>query len=275
MRTWFKDLLVLIAVFALLLGGLFAYTHVWPPAVIVESSSMMHPDSEVHYGRIGTIDPGDLVLVKSVDAPTDIGTLMENSPGHYGKPGDVIIYYSANDRASVPIIHRAVAWVEPTPDGNFRARWDPSADCVDGATKNATDAHWCDYGPGGVTITSVGLVHFSPAEPGFITKGDNPVSNYAPDQMLGIARDARGHPSVVPMSWIEGKARGELPWIGLLKLSLAGKANERNPPKDWTHILSAYAPTDLWVCLAITLAVVIGGPLLWDAAKAYRVKHPK
>lgn len=274
MRPWLKDLVVLVVVFAVLLGGLFAYTHVWPPAVIVQSSSMMHPDSEVRYGRVGTIDPGDLVLVKSVNAPTDVGTLVENSPGHYGKPGDVIVYYSANARSSTPIIHRAVAWVEPTADG-FRARWDPASDCVGGAAKDASDAHWCDYGPGGVTIPSVGLEHFSPNEAGFITKGDNPVTNAAPDPVLHISRDAQGRASVVPMEWIEGKARGELPWIGLLKLSLAGKPNEPNPPKEWTHILNAYAPTDLWVCLALTLTVIVGGPIAWDGVKAYRAKHPK
>src|SRR5438094_5850014 len=215
MRPWAKDALILLAAFAIRLGGTFAYTHVWPPAVIVESSSMMHADAEVRYGRVGTLDPGDLVLVKSVASATDVGTLVENSPGHYGKPGDVIIYYSANDRSRVPIIHRAIAWVEPTSDG-YRARWDPHADCVGGATKDASDARWCDYGHEGVTIPVVAVSGFKPTQPGFVTKGDNPYSNTRTDPDLAIAHDAAGRPSVVLLAWVEGKARGEVPWLGLI-----------------------------------------------------------
>ena len=46
-----RDAVVLVVVFVVLLGGLYLYTGTWPPAVIVESSSMMHPDNEVSYGR--------------------------------------------------------------------------------------------------------------------------------------------------------------------------------------------------------------------------------
>ena len=49
--------------------------------------------------------------------------------------------------------------------------------------------------------------------------------------------------------------RGELPWLGLIKLSLSGKRNENNPPSTWLKVGSAYAPKDLWVMLAVSLFV--------------------
>jgi signal peptidase I len=289
-----RDGLVLIAVFAVLLGGLFLYTGTWPPAVIVESSSMMHADNEVPYGRFGTIDPGDLVLVKSIDSPEDVLTLVENGPTHYGKPGDVVVYFPNNNRGpgTTPIIHRAVAYVEIRGSGEdvmYRVRWDPAKDCEGGATKDPADARWCVYGQDGVYIPSVPVARlgsstqnpqpYKPDHTGFLTKGDNPVSNRNIDQVSGLA-------TTVQLSWVEGKGRGELPWLGLIKLSLSSHPNERNPPPQWFHVCvvliscgdashpgGAWAPDDLWVMLAVSLFILVGVPLLYDAYKAIRARR--
>src|SRR5581483_7729062 len=159
-----RDALVLVAVFAVLLGGLYAYTGTWPPAVIVESGSMMHKecgagevapacDPSIHYGRFGTIDPGDLVLVKKVSSIDDVQTQVEGGPSRYGKPGDVIVYFPANNHDRTPIIHRAVAYVDVAGSGTnttYRVRWNPDAPCVGGATKDPADAKWCVYDNKGV-----------------------------------------------------------------------------------------------------------------------------
>ena len=278
-----RDALVLVAVFALLLGGLYAYTGTWPPAVIVESSSMMHRDDEVSYGRIGTIDPGDLVLVKHVDSPDDVVTLLDGGRERYGKAGDVIVYFPYNDRSPgrTPIIHRAVAYVEVEGSGaetKYRVRWDPEAECEGGAVKSG-DGRWCEYGAEGVYVPSVPIARlgstpqtpqpYKPEHSGFLTKGDNPFTNRNIDQVSGLSQ-------AVELDWIEGKGRGELPWLGLIKLSLQGRANERNPPDSWTKIGSAYAPSDLWTMLGISLFILVGVPLIYDAYKAIharRVKH--
>ena len=277
---WVRDTLVLVAIFAVFLGALYVYTGTWPPAVIVESGSMMHADNEVSYGRIGTIDPGDLVLVKRVGSVEDVQTLVEGGPTHDGKAGDVIVYFPSNDRARTPIIHRAVAYVEILGDaGNptgYRVRWNADAPCEGGAAKDPADAHWCVYDRNGILIPSVPVDQpqnrgppraYRPVASGFMTKGDNPATNAQTDEVAGIS------PAPVPLAWIEGKARGELPWLGLVKLALAGRVNEPNAPGTWTHVGSAYAPKDLWVCLAISLTVIIGGPLAYDGYKSYRERR--
>lgn len=293
LRPAVRDAIVLVAVFAVLLGGLYAYTGSWPPAVIVESGSMMHPDSEVTYGRFGTIDPGDLVLVKDVDEIDDITTMLEGGRDRYGKAGDVIVYYPGNDHGRTPIIHRAVAYVLVEGSGDSRTylvRWNAEAPCEGGATKVERDGRaWCQYDETGVYVPSVPIQDFGssradpnpyrPSRSGFITKGDNPATNPQTDQLSGLSRDENGNPSPVQIEWVEGKSRAELPWLGLIKLALASKANEPNPPRDaqgnilWTKIGSAYAPKDLWVMLGITLFLLVGVPLIYDGYKALAARR--
>ncbi len=270
-----RDLLLGIALLALVLGGLYIYTGTWPPAVIVESGSMMHADSEVTYGRIGTIDPGDLVLVKHVKGPEDVGTLVEGSRGSYGKPGDVLIYHPGGDAAATPIIHRALAYIEVRPGPLYWVRWSDEAPCEGGASKARDEGHsWCVYAGNGVLVPSASLgvpgpggslQPYRPQATGFVTKGDH---NAYIDPVGPISHDAQGRPSPVLAGWIEGKARGELPWLGLVKLALAGKPNQPDPPADWTKVGSAYAPRDLWVMLAVSLGLLVGAPLGWDAWRA-------
>ena len=280
-----RDALILVGVFVLLLGGLFLYTGTWPPAVIVESGSMMHRDTEVSYGRFGTIDPGDLVLVKEVDSIDDVRTLVEGGKERYGMAGDVIVYYRANDRAQTPIIHRAVAYIDVKDvngEKEYWVRWNPDAPCEWEATKAPGDDAWCVYDERGVYIPSVPIAGFgsTPRDPnpykpirsGFMTKGDNPVTNPQTDQVTQLSRDAQGNPSPVQLEWIEGKARAELPWLGLIKLSLAPQPNERNPPPAWVQVGNAWAPKDLWVMLGISLFLLIGVPLIYDIYKAVRAR---
>ncbi len=259
-----RDALAVLAALALLLAGLYAYTHTWPPAVIVESSSMRHAQGP--FGRIGTIDPGDLVAVKAVSSPDDVQTMVEGGRSRYGLPGDVLVYFPANDRASTPIIHRAIAYVVAQGE-SYRVRWDPDAPCVGGADK---DGSWCVYGSSGVTLPVIGLADYRPAATGFITKGDNPATNADADVVNGISHDARGRPSIVRPEWVEGKARGELPWLGLVKLAIAGHPNEQDPPASYVTIGWASAPGDLWIMLVVLLVVLIGGPLVGDLVAARR-----
>lgn len=226
---------------------------------------MMHDTRQVGFGRLGTMDVGDMVVVKRVGAASEVETLVEGGRARYGLPGDVIVYFPANDRASTPIIHRAIAYVEPVYDG-YRVRWGASA-CVGGATKQGG---WCHYGPSGVTLPQISLADYRPEAAGFITKGDNPVTNLEPDVTSGISHDAKGRPSIVRVAWVEGKARGEVPWLGLVKLTFAGEPNEHDPPASYLTILWASAPRDLWTCLALTLVVLVGGPFAWDWARRRR-----
>jgi signal peptidase I len=292
-----RDILVLIVVFGLLIGGLYAYTATWPPAVIVESGSMMHADNEVTYGRLGTIDPGDLVLVKNVTTPDDVMTLVENGTHRYGKPGDVIVYFPADNRlpGHTPIIHRAVAYVVVEGSGSnatYYVRWSDQDPCVGGAVKvtdlsleGSAKHSWCQYDSKGVLVPDVPIAQlgssasnprpYVPVRTGFLTKGDNPATNTQTDQLSGLSRDERGVSSPVQMSWIEGKARGELPWLGLIKLAVSSRVNEPNAPAAWVRVGNAYAPKDLWVMLAVSLFVLVGVPLIYDGYKAVQLRRGK
>jgi len=257
-----KDLLYAVLIVGGVLGTLTLYTHVWPPMVVVESGSMMHADADVPYGRFGTIDPGDMVLVKKLDGPRDAETYAEGGRDRFGKSGDVLVYYPQNNRGRVPIIHRAMTWVDVQGTGvdrSYRLMWE--------GTEQVFDER-------GIFLPELGFDStrgysreegYKPSASGYLTRGDNPVTNRVADQAMGLA-------SVVEPEWVQGKARGELPWFGLIKLAVSAcespPCNQRSVPPTWSRIFYAAAPTDLWVMLAVALAVVIVLPLAYDVVKA-------
>jgi signal peptidase len=85
---------------------------------------------------------------------------------------------------------------------------------------------------------------------GFVTKGDH---NSAVDPL------ATDH-GPVDISWVVGKARGEIPWFGLLKL--------------WTtDTLGSTAPSNSVRNLWITVAFIIVTPVIVDIFLTYREKR--
>ncbi len=131
------------AMILFLVVGLWAHTGSMPPLVVVESSSMIH---EVD-GEVGSIDAGDLILVKDSSFES-IVTFAESTdpdnPSHgysmHGMNGDVIIYQKNGDPGT-PIIHRAILRVEPsqtlTPDRNVSSDSNNSEHCPNGGTWDA------------------------------------------------------------------------------------------------------------------------------------------
>lgn len=241
-----RDIVLVVLGLMVLLGGLWTYTgQPFPsssPLVVVESGSMMHPDPA--YGRVGTIDPGDLVLVKDVDGPDDVTTAYgPNERTGYGGQGDVIVYRPHDRSDLTPIIHRAITWVEVTeqtgPDGETERRYS----YYDARGELLVDQQ-------SVTLESVRIRDMRPMASGFVTKGDNPATNAVADQVSHVPG------SLVEPSWIIGKARGEIPWIGLVKLALSG-----NPvPADTTdqcRFLLAWSPCDTWVMLASSVGILL------------------
>lgn len=296
-----RDLLIAGVVVGGILLGLFLYTGNWPPPVVVESNSMMHVDpdeynckgsrgdptcqpgstraADVPFGRFGTIDPGDLVLVKEIDSVAEVETFAQGGEEHYGLPGEVIVYYTRNQRDSTPIIHRAMTFVDRDdgPSGTtytvqWAAEWEPP-ESAESCDLDASGRGTCTFGSEGVEIDELGLQ--SPRSfqhSGFITKGDNVVGNFAADQRLSSPR-LPSEP--VEGAWIQGVARGELPWFGLIKLSLTGpikNAEMSSHDYFWT-IGSMAAPKDLWVMLFVGLGVVALAPVGVDYA-IHRYREP-
>ena len=168
---------------------LFAISGVWPPLVAVESDSM-----DPH------LQKGDLVLVVEEDrfAPefaageTGIVTAetgAEHDYARFGGPGDVIVYQPNGIAATTPIIHRAHLYVEQ--GENWYERADPEF----------VDADSCN-----------GLPACPAPATGFITKGDNEVTNDYYDQQRGIS-------TVVEPEWVKGRAVLRIPWLGWIRLA--------------------------------------------------------
>lgn len=247
---------------ALAVGGLAAATGgVWPPIVVVESGSMMHPLPETEYGRFGTIDVGDIVFIRAVDGREDVTTWAQGGELRYGRPGDVIAYAPNGDRLNTTVIHRAIAYIEvgrgPTDRVEYRLYW------VDGEVKT--------WGPEGIYFPELGFdesfgftprAGYKPAYSGFVTKGDNAFSNPATDQALGITK-------IVEPAWVVGRVYGEVPWLGLAKLALtSGQTNPAVP--GWERVGNAFAPLELWSMFFLTLAAIVLVPLSIDTWRAWR-----
>ncbi|SFR32455.1 S26 family signal peptidase [Halogeometricum limi] len=181
---------VLVSVSAVVALGLllFAISGVWPPMVAVESGSM---EPEMYRG--------DLVFITAPDRFTpgyafedtgivtvDIGT--EEGYTSFGGAGSVVVF-DPPSRIGSPIIHRAHFHVEKGEN------W------YDKANPDYINAENCEE------------LRYCPApHAGFITKGD---ANARYDQASNIAEPVRPE-------WIEGVARLRVPYLGYVRLELAG-----------------------------------------------------
>lgn len=312
---WVRDLVIVGLGLLLLLGSLSLYTGQamfgGTPLVAVESGSMMHgprtpcptdhcPDGvdAPGFGRVGTIDPGDLVLVKKVRSLEEVETAFDAGDREgYGGHGDVIVYNPS--RVGTPLIHRAVLTLlvengtcQPGVDCIYRipetcdARF---ADFVPEGTDNATWQKYCQGSGDPITMRlSRGdlWLEFS-AYPcsstcgeirsGLITKGDN---NPTMDQTVPLGRNPPGLVCCpVALEDIRGKARGEIPWLGAVKFMLAGndaycrfRCGDPTPTPQWT-ILQATAPRDIWICLFLSVAVIVAVP--WGIERWAKVRRAR
>jgi len=241
------------------------------PVVVVTTGSMMHcdnyqapgsdkgsgcvPDS---WGRLGTIDPGDLVFVRAVDSADDVTTAAQHGDNHYGKSGDVVVYRPAGQGGRTPIIHRALFWVQVNSDGTFTVPEfgldrSPTLD-VPGARTFSGDRDGCDL-THAFEPQHTDWPGMAPEErSGFVTRGDN---NPSADQCSGIP------PARLP--WVIGKARGEVPWIGLVNLLWGDIRGETS------HF--AESGGDSKTMFFVTVAVVVAAP--WVVEMALRRRRAR
>ena len=276
-----RDLAVAFLIVAIVMGLLTAYTRVWPPMVVVESDSMQHANAE---SMIGAIDTGDLVLVQTVSVASDVTTYVQgrvSGYSTYSNYGDVIVFYKSADRADTPVIHRAIIYLVPNATGGFdapslqppfpRAEW--RGENFSGGGPAETP-----FGLQSVTLVGVGAwpkqqggsfhrqdltfasTGFSVS--GFLTKGDHNQASFDSGS--------------VPVGRILGKARGELPWFGLLKLTLfPGRSG--CCPGGWGTTGDNGAPKNSWDALLVSLVLIVLGPFLaefgWSYVREWREKR--
>src|SRR5439155_756042 len=75
-----RDLLVAGIIVVIVLVGIYVYTGVWPPLVVVESQSMQHSGTESHFG---VIDTGDMVFQQAAPNRADVVTYLEGRASGY------------------------------------------------------------------------------------------------------------------------------------------------------------------------------------------------
>jgi signal peptidase len=258
-----RDVVVAIVAVLIILTALWAYTGQWfgAPMVAIESGSMMHANEP--FGRLGTIDAGDMVLLVKVNKRSDVvtfGSAREQGKEGlqtYGNYGDVVVYRKYGDFAEEQIIHRAMCWVEVGDSGNERTY---------------TITEYGIYNQTSLLIPELGIESPSggPYTPnwdhsGFITKGDNPFTNRECDQMGGISTE------LIKLEWISGKARMELPWIGTINLFFNDLASGSfwNGKKDVTI---NNVQSDCVTCLIILIVVLVSIPVSLDLYDYYKTK---
>jgi signal peptidase len=239
-----RDIVVALLAVLIVLAILWTYTGQWfaAPMVAIESGSMEHTDPP--FGRYGTIDAGDMVLVVNVDSHDDLIVHGENFGGaqalgdpnnfYYSDWGDVIIYKPLGRDDVSQIIHRLMCWVDVNTDGD------------------QTQFTIQEYGITNVTsinIPELGLRNSKPAwtHSGYLTKGDN---NNVVDQISDIC------PQPIKLSWITGKARLEIPWLGTINLFFEDLLNGKNTVSN-VH-------EDSIISLVIVIAILIAIPIILD-----------
>jgi len=246
-----RDVLVaLLAVFIILML-LWAYTGLWfaLPMVSIESGSMEHANPP--FGRLGSIDAGDMVLVQKISSASDIiphggpisGAEAQHGWQTYGGYGDVVIYKPMGRTDISQIIHRAMCWVDVSMT-NGRVSY--------------TIRDFGVYNQTTLTVPELGLYDRDPGwnHSGLLTKGDN---NQICDQISTIC------PQPVKTEWISGKARGEIPWFGTINLFVQDLLHG-------THSVTNVHGDSL-VCLGIVLALLISIPIVLDVRDYYHRKR--
>ena len=254
-----RDILVALLAVLIILTALWAYTGQWfgTPMVAIESGSMMHDDEP--YGRLGTIDAGDMVLLVKVNNRNDVVPYCEaieqgdDGVHTYGMYGDVIVYRRLGDTDDDQIIHRSMCWVDVTTEGN---------------TTKYTIEEYDIYDEETINIPELGLHNKKPnpawTHSGYITKGDN---NDVIDQISDIC------PQPIKLEWISGKARSELPWIGTINLFFNDLTNGRFGEGSAEPATVNNVPGDSLVCLFILIAILISIPIGLDFYDYYREKN--
>jgi signal peptidase len=260
-KLWLRDVGVAVAILVFVLLGMYAYTGVWPPLVVVESQSMQHGDQTSY---IGVIDTGDLVFVQGAPQRSDVITYIEGrATGYstYGDYGDVIIFHPNADVSVTPIIHRAMLWVRPNGTGLVDVPDLSLLPLADWGAQSATgQPTHSPYHIRSAWIRGMGFNHdlnisfafdsitgLGTRGPGFVTMGDNNAFHECQSGVPCSGGYDRGWFAI--QSDIIGHARGEIPWFGLLKLLLSpasqgccnGWGDPTAPPNSWTDLAVAIA----------------------------------
>ena len=188
-RDILTSLLIVLAIGVLL----FVASGVWPPMVAVESGSMEPNIKEGDLIFIADHErfPPDEAIVNDGTStgivPADVAERHERTT--FGGHGDVIVFQPDGNAGRTPIIHRAMFWVDEGENW-----YDRAAPAAIGSAEN------CEA-----------LDHCPAPHAGFITKGDNTLTNRQYDQASRLS-------SPVRPEWVVGTAKIRVPHLGRVRL---------------------------------------------------------
>ncbi len=211
---WIALLAVVVAVVAVQ-----AYLQVVPPVTVISSGSMQHSDN----WQSDVLNTGDMALVKKVSSVSQVVTYVQGrntGMKTFGEYGNVVIYKAP---VGTLIIHRAILYLswhngQPVVGGYHNQSW-----------LSVTNDH--------IIVRDMGYAHrnllinigdFHNVS-GFITTGDYNLGtlNISYDSQLNAyaAADQDGifqfNDPPVNVSQILGKAVLDIPWLGLIKLTVS------------------------------------------------------
>lgn len=246
-----KKFALAIGVLVVIVGGgyaaLVAYTGFTVPFSSVVSESMQHDDDR---SEIGAIDTGDIVLVRD-PSKVEIHSYVDGvktGDSSFGKSGSVIIY---NRDGQNPVIHRAILWLDYNGNGtwsapsllNIMGDWyytytdysDPAHPEGKQVRVSSEDGVYSIRGTLTLNIDgktpSINLDTLRVKESGFLTMGDNPVTNPNFDQSSGIVSH------LVSMEDIRSVPVLEIPWLGSLKLLINGNDHLEHVPNSLPSLI--------------------------------------
>lgn len=199
----------------------------------------------------------------------------------YGDFGDVIVFPEPGGRPT-PFVHRAMAYVV----------WNATADAFDVPDLAVLpDAEWDAWDANGTqTEQPFGISQFLLYDAGWrrdldiyfnLTRGERAlaVGGVGTEGFLTMG-DNNAYTTltkvdrwVVPGPSILGRARGEIPWFGLIRLTLF--PSEQGCCEAWgsTHPVRG-APANSWTSLDVSLALLIGVPAGLSVLDFYLDRHP-
>lgn len=234
-----KRFLITIGIIGIILiggyAGLVIHSGFGTPFSVVMSESMQHDDTR---SQIGCIDTGDVVIVQSPEK-ADIVSYVEGTITGYstfGDYGSVIIYERGNGHN--PVIHRAIIWLDYNASTNSWSA--PSLKDYKGEWSCETK----DYNNLQGTLTFYNLTQSGKTieirldslgkNSGFLTLGDNPVTNTSFDQPGTI-----NHP--VTLEEIKSVPIAEIPWIGVMKILIKkGGENLEKVPNSLPSLFMSF-----------------------------------
>lgn len=254
----FRDVLFALFIVLIIILALWLYTGQWfsAPMVAIESGSMMHENEP--FGRIGTIDAGDMVLLVKVEGREDVVTYIEKKENskQYGNYGDVIVYKPDGNENREQIIHRAMCWVEVEYENSTKTYTIRECNII---KHSADEPIYCPEC--GIIGYDGKPVKVNWKHSGFITKGDNKLTNPTCDQIGGITDQP------VKPEWISGKARGEIPWLGIINLLFNDLTSGKDSLKN--------VPSDSFICFGLLIAFIVSIPVSLDIYEYHKEKRQR